>query len=37
MVCTLTIPKFTQQMVAYLRSENGIQLVNTHYDHPAKG
>lgn len=35
--CTVTIPKFTQQMVAYMRSENGIQLVYTHFETETKG
>lgn len=35
--CTVTIPKFTQQMVAYMRSENGIELVYTHFEGEAKG
>ena len=37
MKCTVTIPKFTQQMVAYMRSENGIHLVYTHFATESKG
>lgn len=37
MKCVVTIPKFTRQMVAYVRTENGIQLVYMHFEMEAKG